>query len=87
MCLSAGMNTADLIALCDVYAAHRGVSHWRVAVLAGCGGGFFQRLRGGGGCTLRTAHRLLQWFSDNWPEDLPWPADTPRPPKAKKEAA
>lgn len=81
------MNTSDLLALCDSFAHHRGITHWRVSILVGCGGGFFERLRVGGGCTLKTAARVMQWFSDNWPDDLPWPADIPRPPKSKKKDA
>ena len=23
--------------------------------------------------------RVTEWFSDNWPTDLPWPSDIPRP--------
>ena len=40
---------------------------------------FFARLQQGGGFTIRTYDRLMQWFSDNWPEGAVWPADVPRP--------
>ncbi|MEP4986287.1 MAG: hypothetical protein ABJV68_01095 [Paracoccaceae bacterium] len=46
----------------------------------------FERLRGGKGCTIQTAQRAMVWFSENWPADLEWPADIPRPRK-KKDAA
>ncbi len=26
-----------------------------------------------------TYNRVLQWFSDHWPGELPWPPDIPRP--------
>lgn len=45
------------------------------------------RLRAGHRITTGRAARALQWLSENWPEGLAWPADIPRPPKAKKEAA
>ena len=38
--------------------------------------------------TTRRAARAIQWFSDNWPSDLEWPAEIPRPePQEPKEAA
>ncbi|WP_146193168.1 hypothetical protein [Maritimibacter sp. 55A14] len=45
----------------------------------------FQRLRDGHGTTIRTYNKVLQWFSDHWPEDLDWPSDIPRPRKSKKK--
>lgn len=81
------MRYEDLLKLCDTYAAWRGVTHWRVSVLVGCGGGFFARLRSGKGCTVRTAQRVVEWFSENWPDDLPWPEGVPRPEVKREEAA
>jgi hypothetical protein len=79
------MDTKHLIDLSEAYAAHRGISHWRVAVLAGRGGGFFNGLKKGSSCTLKTAARVLAWFDANWPADLEWPRHIPRP--KSKEAA
>ncbi len=78
-----------LIDLCDLYAKHRGISHWRVSYLVRGDGMFFRRLKeDGAGCTLRTAHKVAQWFSDHWPDqEIEWPADIPRPTPSKKEAA
>lgn len=76
-----------LVSLCDAFAAHRSISRWRVSFLVRGDGTFFKRMAEGGSCTLRTATLVLQWFSDNWPADLEWPRDVPRPPKTKKEAA
>lgn len=76
-----------LISLCDAYAAHTNLSRWRVSFLARGDGMFFKRLAEGSSCTLRTATRVIQWFSDNWPSDLEWPRSIPRPEKSKKEAA
>lgn len=75
-----------LISLCDAYAAHTNLSHWRVSFLARGDGQFFKRLRAGGGCTVKTAGVTLQWFAEHWPVDLEWPRDIPRPEK-KKEVA
>ena len=44
------------------------------------------RLRSGHGITTRRAHRILNWFSANWPADLEWPSDIPRP-STKEDAA
>ena len=48
---------------------------------------FFSRLRKGLGCSVTSYNKMMQWLSDNWPEDLEWPADIPRPKPTKKEAA
>ena len=73
---------SQLLHLCDLLAEHRGISHWRIGALTGQSGRFFDRLRNGHSCTLRTAETVLAWFSAHWPADLPWPADIPRPPVA-----
>ncbi len=39
----------------------------------------FSRLRAGLGCTVQTYEKAFRWFSENWPEDLEWPSDVPRP--------
>jgi hypothetical protein len=77
----------NLLELCAAFSAHSNLSHWRVSFLARGDGQFFHRLEHGKSCTLRTATSVMQWFSDNWPEDLEWPRHIPRPPKSKKEAA
>ena len=51
---------------------------------------FFQRIERGDGFNVKTYDRLLQWFSDNWPEggELDWPSALPRPsPSPRTEAA
>lgn len=37
--------------------------------------------------TINRLHRIVQWFSDNWPADLPWPHDIPRPAPAPDSPA
>ena len=39
----------------------------------------FARLRSGHGCNAHTYQNVMEWFSENWPADLEWPADIPRP--------
>ena len=78
----------NLLDLCDAYAAHLNLSHWRVSFLVRGDGQFFKRLRAGGGCTVTNASNSMQWFSDNWPDaELVWPEGIPRPAKSRQEAA
>lgn len=48
---------------------------------------FFRRIAAGENFTARTFDKVVQWFSDNWPDDpaCEWPKDLPRP--AQSEAA
>ena len=47
---------------------------------------FFSRIAKGDGFNVKTFDRLVQWFSDQWPENAEWPADLPRPIAAEKAA-
>lgn len=77
----------NLLRLARLYAAHQGLSLSTVSTYAANDGKFFPTLSVGAGCTVARADRVLQYFSDNWPADLEWPRDVPRPPKGGKEAA
>jgi len=68
-----------LIRLADAYAEHRNVKTWRVGHLAAGRGGFFENLRNGGKTSTERFETVLGWFSKNWPSDLDWPEDIPRP--------
>jgi hypothetical protein len=65
---------------------HLGKSHWAISMRIFAKGDFFQKLLAGGDCRTSTAERALQWFSDNWPDDLAWPRDIARPAKSKRAA-
>ncbi|MDT8856467.1 hypothetical protein RNZ50_15845 [Paracoccaceae bacterium Fryx2] len=80
------MTTQNILSVAQAYAHHSGLKLSTVGAYAVNDGKFFVRLLGGGGCTLKTAARVMAWFSDNWPSDLEWPRDIPRP-KPRKEAA
>ncbi len=45
------------------------------------------RLERGGAVSARVYSRVVQWFSNNWPADLPWPIDIPRPTPASDSPA
>jgi len=77
----------DLIALAEAYCSATGKSESRVASLVGGTGVFYRRLRGGGGCSATVYQRAMRWFSDNWPEDTPWPQNVTRPSQTNKAAA
>ena len=77
----------SLLTLADAYGKYLGVTHWRVSFMVRGNGQFFNRLREGGTCTMRTAESVLLWFAAHWPEDLPWPADVPRPAVAPEAEA
>lgn len=80
--------TNHLITLADLMAEHANVTHWAIS-LRMCGkGDIFDRLRRGGDVRTATYEELMGRFSENWPTDLEWPRDIPRPAKPKsKEAA
>ena len=46
---------------------------------------FYVRLQRGHDVTSRRAARIAQWHSDNWPPDLDWPDDIPRPEPSSPE--
>lgn len=77
-----------LVVLCDALSTHQGVTHWAVSMRALGKGDFFARLKSGAqqGCKTQTAERLSKWFSENWPDDLAWPNEVPRPVSLKKSA-
>jgi hypothetical protein len=69
-----------LLTLAEALAAHHGVKHFTISMRALGKGDFFQKLmKPGADCRTRTAARLFDWFDANWPADLEWPRDIPRP--------
>ena len=73
------MDSENLLTLANAYANRRKVSTATVSNLVVGHARLFQRLRRGGSCTLKTFQKALKWFSDNWPDDLFWPFEIPRP--------
>lgn len=81
------METLTLVRLAEAYAEHLQLTLSTVSTYARSDGKFFGRLKAGAGCTLKTASTVVQWFSDNWPEDLAWPKDIARPSRGTRRAA
>jgi hypothetical protein len=73
------MNPETIRTLADLYAGHTGLTLSTVATYAIQNSRFFDRLEQGGSCTFKTAGRMVNWFSDNWPADLEWPRGIARP--------
>ena len=80
------MEQNHLVILATELARHIDRSLMTIARRAGVHARLFERLEEGAGCNIRTFIQTMQWFADNWPEDLEWPRDVPRPTQ-KKEVA
>lgn len=84
----ASSETKSLFELASAFAKARNLSLRTVSRKAAHQGMFFDRLEDGKDCSTARRRRIVQWFSDNWPSDEPWPANIKRPAKTKiKEAA
>ena len=70
---------SHIIFLIEEYARAQGISVSYVGRLAANDGKLHSRLVSGADTTCRTATRIVQWFSDNWPLGVLWPTDIPRP--------
>jgi hypothetical protein len=77
---------SHLMACAAAYAAARKLEMVTVARLATGDWRFFERIDGGASFTARKYDTIMAWFSANWPRDLDWPIDVPRP-DAPQEAA
>ena len=73
------METLTLVRLAEAYAEHCSLTLSTGSPYARNDGKFFDKLKAGAGGTLKTASAVVQWFSDNWPDDLAWPKDIVRP--------
>lgn len=81
------MSTDTLIRLAQLYTAHTGLTLSTVSSYSANDGKWLPRIESGeAGCTVRRLQRVTRWFSDNWPADLAWPRDIPRPSKSKEAA-
>lgn len=80
------MNTSDIIRQAEVYSAHTGKTLSTIGTYVVRDGKFFTRLEQGGGCTIKTAQKVIDWFDQNWPADLEWPHGLERP-STKRSAA
>lgn len=68
-----------LIKLAETFSGHIGRSEATLSNKCVGHARLFSRLRDGCGCSVGTFNGTVLWLSENWPEDLEWPADVPRP--------
>ena len=78
-----------LLNLAQHLAEHDKVTHWAISMRLLGKGDFFKRLMDGRDCREPTFRRVMRQFSEQWPDDLSWPADIQRPeiPESMKEAS
>lgn len=68
------------------YGSAKGIGLATVARLAAGDWRFFERIEGGASFTARKYDATMAWFSVNWPMNLDWPSDVPRPASAEVAA-
>lgn len=86
--MSANNDITNLLSVADAYGRHFNHSLKTVSLRAARQGQFLADLKAGRrGITLNRRDAIFQWFSDNWPADLAWPSDIPRPAPNRKEVA
>lgn len=74
--------------LAELFRSHKGLSLSRVSFLVRGNGQFFDVIkRPEKTFTVRTYDACIVWFGTNWPADLEWPADIPRPPNTAAETS
>lgn len=69
----------QLVTVCAVYAEAKGISISTLSTQLLNGGGRLQTIAAGGDLNTGKFEEAMSWLSDRWPDDLPWPADVPRP--------
>ena len=82
-----GMDTSYILRLSETYCAEKSTSESRVSTLIFNQGMRIKRFRNGGGLTVASYNKAIQWFSDHWPLDLEWPHNIPRPAPTADSAA
>lgn len=81
------MSTDTIIRLAELYSRHTGLTLSTVSSYSTNDGKWLPKLKSGeAGCTVSRMARVTSWFAQNWPADLAWPTDIPRPPKSKEAA-
>lgn len=76
----------QILNLSASYAAARNLSRSRVSTIVFGDGKVIGRLANGSDLTTGRYQHAVDWFSENWPTNKPWPSDIPRPAKMEKVA-
>lgn len=77
----------QLLTVSEAYAQAVGRSEARISTIVYGSGNAISRLRAGADMGSERLHNGLQWFTDNWPAETPWPVGVPRPDRATDGAA
>lgn len=86
--ISANRDIDMLYELATIYAGKHNLALTTVSLRSSGRGGYLAELTSGKrSTTLRRRDRMMRWFADNWPDDLPWPNDIPRPEPSKSAGA
>ena len=81
------MSADDLLILARTYCEACGISLTTAGSYAARNERLFTRLAAGKGCNSKSIERAARWFTENWPKDLPWPDDIPRPVSSRSRCA
>lgn len=73
------IGTADLLVLARAYAAAENVGFTTISSRVFNDGKKLDAIASGADIYSGRLNRAFQWFSDNWPADLPWPEGLARP--------
>ena len=73
------INGQGVVFLAERLAQHQGVTHWAISQRIFGKGQFFDNLMKGKNCWVVSLEKAHRWFGANWPSDLEWPDDIPRP--------
>lgn len=77
----------QVLKLAELYSLHTGLKLSSVSTYAANDGKWLPSLQlGNAGCTVRKATRVIRWLDENWPEELEWPREIPRPSMTKDAA-
>ena len=82
----ASRDVQQLLRLARLYRTRKGLSLSTVSLYAAGQGRLMERLESGCEITVGRRDRILQWFSDHWPEGFAWPEDIDRPAPAGSES-
>jgi hypothetical protein len=77
--LTVGGHKRHMLTLAASLGAHENLTHWAISMRFCRKGDFFDGLLRGGDCRTETYERVMLFFAGNWPADLQWPTDVPRP--------
>jgi len=82
------MTGDQLLTVARIYTAQNGISLRQLGRRALQGNHkFFARLESGDGVNTKSIERAGRWLAENWPRDLPWPDDIPRPVVSRSRCA